>query len=410
MRKFISILALFYIGLFTSAKAEDRIVTNLNDSGEGSFRSAVSTDGPANIIFKVSGDILLNEPLEVAGRSLSIDGESATGIGVRLVGFGLKISGSDFNVKNLRIWVGDAYNDPDDSPKQDGVLILGTKSKPITKGEISNCTIFGAVDEGFSTYGEVKDVTIYRNMIIWGLAKSHHQDVINDKNPDKDKIHHSMAILVSPGTKNIQFVQNLIALNRHRNPRVMPGTSVLFANNFVYGWGPSVDDALYVAGKDGLSDEMKIAFVNNYYKGVEQSFFLSPGSLTNEGASPSQFGSAFRLKNATNYSIFDKGNLVVKKDGAISPYNSANLEINSDNPKKIGVKYFDDLFKQYTLESLLEAQEVPSAILKNAGAMPSNRDKLEHLIIHNITESKGSFIDSPKDLDIGYPYKRKNTR
>jgi len=254
----VCLLAFFtFAGAPVFSEGNDRYVTTLNDDGPGSFRQAVKKNGPAKVIFKISGDILLSRPLEVIGDNLIIDvaaSEKADGNlptkGIRLIGFGILVSGSSFQLSNLRVWVGDKHKDPNDSPDQDGILIRGTKEKPVTNGTISNCTVFAAVDEGISTYGPVANVAIRENMIIWGLSHSHHQDIVSSSEPDPERNHHSMAILISEGANNVLMERNLLALNRHRNPRVMPGSSVGFVNNVVYGWGKGVDDGLYFAAKE----------------------------------------------------------------------------------------------------------------------------------------------------------------
>src|SRR5579884_3755010 len=59
-------------------------VTNLNDSGSGSFRDAVST-GHRIIEFDVSGYIKLSSAVSVASN-LTIDGLSAPGAGIGIMG------------------------------------------------------------------------------------------------------------------------------------------------------------------------------------------------------------------------------------------------------------------------------------------------------------------------------------
>lgn len=401
----IRILTLLFLSFAGFLQAQEtRFVTNLNDGGEGSLRSALQKNGPAKIEFKTAGYILLSSPLELSGNDILLDGANAPEGGIKLLGFGLKISGSNFDVRNLRIWVGDYFNDPKYSPDQDGILIVGIKDKPVKNGRVLNCTIFAAVDEGIATYGPVENIDIGWNMVLWGLNKSHHRDVVSNTDTS-EKNHHSMAILVSEGASNIRFVQNFIGLNRHRNPRVMPGASVGFVNNLVYGWGASIDDCLYFAEKKGVDLPLKVAFLANYYRGIEGSYFgkasSSAGTLLRSftGEQGNEFGSAFRVKNAKNYFIWDKGNEVIDANKKSKPVVSTYKEFRTDTGRQLSKSDFDGLLPS----KILSAEEAQLLVLAKAGAFPKKRDKLEELIIKNFKEGKGSYINSPKDLAVGYP-------
>ncbi|TSC69191.1 MAG: Uncharacterized protein G01um101456_292, partial [Parcubacteria group bacterium Gr01-1014_56] len=67
-------------------------VTNLNDSGTGSFRACATAAGPRTCIFKVSGDIVLDTAIEVKNPYLTIAGQtSPDGINIK-VGPNLKLT------------------------------------------------------------------------------------------------------------------------------------------------------------------------------------------------------------------------------------------------------------------------------------------------------------------------------
>ncbi|MPZ95821.1 MAG: hypothetical protein GEU96_13155 [Propionibacteriales bacterium] len=59
-------------------------VTNLNDSGAGSFRAAVTASGPRTVIFKVSGTIKLTSRIDVTNPNLTVAGQTAPGGGITL--------------------------------------------------------------------------------------------------------------------------------------------------------------------------------------------------------------------------------------------------------------------------------------------------------------------------------------
>ncbi len=62
-------------------------VTNLNDSGEGSLRSAMEASGPRICVFRVSGTITLKNAIRVSTPYLTVAGQTSPG-GVQIKGTG----------------------------------------------------------------------------------------------------------------------------------------------------------------------------------------------------------------------------------------------------------------------------------------------------------------------------------
>ncbi|KAI9691755.1 MAG: hypothetical protein M1822_007827 [Bathelium mastoideum] len=85
-------------------------VTNLNDSGTGSFRDAVSGSN-RNIVFDVAGYVVLKSAVSLSS-SITINGQTAPGDGVGLMGAEISASGkSNIIIRNLRMRQGTM--DPD---------------------------------------------------------------------------------------------------------------------------------------------------------------------------------------------------------------------------------------------------------------------------------------------------------
>ncbi|MDE6692749.1 MAG: hypothetical protein K2K05_05125, partial [Muribaculaceae bacterium] len=82
-------------------------VTNLDDSGAGSFRDAVSKSGRI-IVFDVAGTINIKSPLVVKGHN-TILGQTAPGEGVQIYGDRVSFSGADnLIVRYIRFRMGDS--------------------------------------------------------------------------------------------------------------------------------------------------------------------------------------------------------------------------------------------------------------------------------------------------------------
>jgi len=54
-------------------------VTNLNDGGPGSLRAAIGVAAPRTVVFRVSGTIEVNSPLQVVHPFITIAGQTAPG-------------------------------------------------------------------------------------------------------------------------------------------------------------------------------------------------------------------------------------------------------------------------------------------------------------------------------------------
>ncbi len=69
-------------------------VTNLNDSGPGSLRDAVSK-GYVNVVFDVEGTIKLQSSISISNPYITIDGLSAPGKGITIEDYGIEINGKN---------------------------------------------------------------------------------------------------------------------------------------------------------------------------------------------------------------------------------------------------------------------------------------------------------------------------
>lgn len=88
-------------------------VTNLNDSGAGSFREAVNTTGTRTIVFDVSGEINLLTRIWVEGSAydnLTIAGQTAPEGGITITGYGVNIQVSNVIVRYIRFRNSDGYD------------------------------------------------------------------------------------------------------------------------------------------------------------------------------------------------------------------------------------------------------------------------------------------------------------
>jgi hypothetical protein len=230
-------------------------VTNLNDSGTGSLRAALSTSGKKIIVFDVSGYIDLKSQLNVSSNT-TIAGQTAPGDGITLRYYTLYF-GSAENVivrfiRSRRSQVKDVNDGADATWGRNKTGII-----------IDHCSFSWSIDEVASFYDN-RDFTMQWTTVAEGLA-----------NPGHSKGEHSYGGIW--GGKNASFHHNFIAHVQNRAPRfngarygwtgydqtkyssTVEAERVDFRNCVMYNWGTG--SACYGGPGGGY-----INMVNNYYK------------------------------------------------------------------------------------------------------------------------------------------------
>lgn len=220
-------------------------VTNLNDSGPGSLRAAVTNDiGPRTIVFEVSGEILLKSRLVLNDPYITIAGQTAPGKGITLKGSSLGSGSHDNVIQNIRVRLG--YNYIGDAG---GMGLLGDHII------FDHCSISWTTDEALSSRNS-SNITFQRSLISEALNKANHPNYPNGI------VEHGYA--ASIGGNIGSFHHNLLAHNYGRNWSLAGGLdgSGFFAgrldirNNVVYNWGSRTTDG----------GAKEVNFVGNYYK------------------------------------------------------------------------------------------------------------------------------------------------
>ena len=152
-------------------------VTNLNDSGPGSFRDATSA-GNRIIVFDVGGYVVLRSPVSVVGN-LSIEGQTAPGGGIGLMGREISLSGKkNIIMRNVRMRQGLLDSDTGKSAlnmgtaqnvildhcsfaygQWDSVDAVGTVNMTVQNSIISD-----PIGQQFGAHVETGPSTFYRNL------------------------------------------------------------------------------------------------------------------------------------------------------------------------------------------------------------------------------------------------------
>jgi pectate lyase len=228
-------------GKYTTGGRGGRVltVTNLNDSGKGSFRDAVEQRGPRIVVFAVDGTIELKSPLRIINDSITIAGQSAPGDGICLKDYPLVVNAGNVIVRYIRVRVGDRYHLDSDG--------LGGGRYGQKNVVLDHLSVSWSIDECLSIY-KTENLTVQWCLVAHSLNTSVHT-----------KGSHGFGGIW--GGYKATFHHNLLANHASRNPRFssVDGTKwVDYRNNVVYNWGFKT--------AYGGGHHAEINMVNNYYK------------------------------------------------------------------------------------------------------------------------------------------------
>jgi pectate lyase len=328
-------------------------VTNLNDSGDGSLRAAIDGSEPRTVIFRVSGNIELESPLEIKNPYITIAGQTAPGDGICIKNHQLSIDADQVIIRYIRVRLGDESGKDYDA--------IGSRfTKHIILDHVSASW---SVDECVSIY-HCDSITVQWCIISESMSQSNH-------------IKGSHGFGGIWGSNYGTYHHNLLAHHSSRNPRMASGTGYTdYRNNVIYNWGYNScygGEAFQKGSEEFIFSEINM--VANYYK---------PGPATETGKV------SYRIVNPSFRNETDDFGKWYISDNVVE----GNKEVSSDNwnggvQTKIDVEKIK-LDTPWTSMSINQqtAEKAYKLVLENAGALLPKRDLVDSRIIREV---KGGF-------------------
>lgn len=249
-------------GKYTTGGRGGRIiyVTNLNDSGEGSFRAAAEAEGKRIIVFRVSGVIYLTKGVHIKG-DCTVAGETAPGDGITLANGTLQIKGDNVILRYITVRPGDQAGE-----EWDGIDI-----KCVHNVIVDHCSTSAGVDENLSVASGTSEKFCNNVTVQWCNIN---QSITMSPNNGK---RHGMGSIVTSGLDGkISYHHNYLSSNSSRNPMLRSssnetydnlGANIEMANNVIYNWQGDCASKTSPCDDNGLYRSIvKLNMLNNYYK------------------------------------------------------------------------------------------------------------------------------------------------
>ncbi len=327
-------------------------VTNLNDSGSGSLRDAISQPGRV-IVFDVAGIIKINSRL-IFSSNLTIAGQTAPGDGVSVYGNGVSFSGAkNVIVRYMRFRMGVKG----DSGKDAAGIANGSDMI------FDHCSFNWGLDETFSISWDGKgtepgNITIQNSIIGQGIMT-----------------HSAGGLIQTDG--GVTLYRNLYIDNKTRNPKVKGLNQ--YVNNVVYNWGSGGG---YILGDTEASS----------WGDIQHNYFIK-GPSTGGTSAFNRANSWFQVYNEGNYLDYSldgelNGNLASETDfGPVTFVPS--ISAFSGSPKSHPV-----------ISNKMSALEAYNWVLDSVGASLPSRDEVDRYMIDELKSLgvKGALINSEADL------------
>ncbi len=336
-------------------------VTNLNDSGPGSFRAACEATGPRIVVFRVSGTIALKSDIIVTEPYITIAGQTAPGEGICLRDATFGIATHDVVVRYLRSRLGDETRRTADAFD----VLHGSRNVVL-----DHISATWSIDEALSLSGNNQYITIQWCLIGESLRESKHR-----------KGAHGFGTLARANGP-VTFHHNLWIHNDGRNPRLGDnygrGNSPTFdvRNNVIYNYGGTAS---------GLTQGiLKVNYVANYIRPGPSSRARTPITI-----GPNRSSMDFFIRD----NVFD-GNEELTRDNT-----RFFSQVEADGTRIVRIA---DQPIEAPKVTTVSAEEALELVLAKVGASLPKRDAVDARLVEHVRTRTGTMINSQTEVG-GWP-------
>lgn len=351
-------------------------VTNLNDSGPGSFRQCVEgTSGPRTCHIAVAGTVSLLSDVTVRHPFLTIDGRDYP---MALKNGGLDVRASETIIRHLRIRPG-AYLWNTLGRNANGITYRSTESGVGTQNHIcDHCSVSWGTDDLIAVINGTANVTIQDSILSEGLTSG----------PGCNNCG-SRGLLIGTGNKEtVSVIRTLNAHNFIRFPNASGG-QIDFINNVDYnGNGSSAQIAPFY-------NPVKINLIGNYWKDGPSAvpFNLGYASIRTIGAMTYSAQSGIYVRD--NYGrYYPPGSSTASLLGVAAPDERIIWGDNGGVPKQTAPYAYPHP------TTILTSAQAYEAVLAGSGAQP--RDAVDARVVADVHNGTGRIISDPNTVG-GWP-------
>ncbi len=353
-------------------------VTNLNDSGAGSLRAALTAQFPRIVIFEVSGYINLSSQINIDSPYLTVAGQTAPSPGITI-----RMTGTFANEAMILVWTHDTLWQhfairPGHTTCNSGMQFYdGGSGSNVYNNILDHMSVSWAQDEGVAFTDRASNSTMWRSIVAEVLQYAPGSGGCSGGGYAQN------GVGIGTGA-NIAILQSLLAHNVDRNPQMGGSSQVYLANNLFYA--PALGP--WWARQDWEGTAFRGAANGNYFRRDSNTKSVYYAIRVTKALA----GSQLYLKD----NVFD--------NGPVSPAFTEFVYDGGIDPRVGSLPFAAPA--GYTP---LSGAATYAHVLANAGARPADRDTVDQRIVDQVKARTGRYLSTVNDVG-GYPTLAANWR